>query len=162
MRKPILLVACFLACATERSPPPPPPAAPLQLQPAAVMSGPRRPDYPPSRRTDVADTVQGVRVPDPYRWLEDEKSPEVQAWMKAQDEFARAWFQKLPGRDAIARRLSELLYVDVLDAPIHRGKRWFYARRLCLSPVGSSADTCIGERCMPPPRSNPRTPPCQS
>jgi len=35
----------------------------------------------------------------------------------------------LPGRDAIARRLSELLYVDVLGAPRHRGNRYFYARQ---------------------------------
>src|SRR5206468_11404004 len=46
--------------------------------------------YPPTRRADAADVLHGVQVPDPYRWLEDEKSPEVQAWMAAQDKFARS------------------------------------------------------------------------
>ncbi|TMB01961.1 MAG: S9 family peptidase, partial [Deltaproteobacteria bacterium] len=85
--------------------------------------------YPPTRRAESVETLHGVRVPDPYRWLEDEKSPEVQAWMDAQDGFTRAHLRGLPGRDAIARRLSELLYVDVLGAPRHRGNRYFYARQ---------------------------------
>ena len=44
----------------------------------------------PTRTTDATDVRHGVTVADPYRWLEDEKSPEVQAWMKAQDDLARA------------------------------------------------------------------------
>ena len=46
--------------------------------------------YPATRAEAVVDTLHGVEVADPYRWLEDEKSPEVQAWMKAQDAFTRA------------------------------------------------------------------------
>jgi prolyl oligopeptidase len=102
-------------------------ASAIALQPSAA---PPRIAYPATRRTDAGDTLHGIRVPDPYRWLEDEKSPEVQAWMGAQDTFARAWLRGLPGRDAIARRLSELLYVDALGAPRHRGSRYFYSRRL--------------------------------
>src|SRR5438477_296172 len=86
--------------------------------------------YPATRRADTADVLHGVRVPDPYQWLEEEKSPDVQAWMKEQDAFARKFLAPLPGRDAIARRLSELLYVDELGAPRHRGSRYFYSRRL--------------------------------
>jgi prolyl oligopeptidase len=89
-----------------------------------------RPPYPPTRTTAVADVLHGVTVPDPYRWLEDEKSPEVQAWMKAQDDLARRTLASLPGLDALAARLKELLYVDSLGAPIHRGSRYFHTRRL--------------------------------
>ena len=49
--------------------------------------------------------------------------------MEAQDAFARSRLRGLPGRDIIARRLSELLYVDALGAPRHRGPRYFYSRR---------------------------------
>ncbi len=85
--------------------------------------------YPPSRTVEAADVLHGATVKDPYRWLEDAKSPEVQAWMKAEDDLARGRLAALPGRDAIAARLKELLYVDSLTAPIHRGTRYFFSRR---------------------------------
>jgi prolyl oligopeptidase len=68
-------------------------------------------------------------VEDPYRWLEDGKSPEVLAWMKAEDDLCRGELKKYPERDAIAARLKELFYVDSLGAPRHRGDRYFYTRR---------------------------------
>ena len=85
--------------------------------------------YPPSRHVDVKDTLHGVVVPDPFRWLEDAKSPEVQKWMTAQDDYARARLAKLPGVGALAKRLRELFYIDTISAPIHRGTRYFYSRR---------------------------------
>ena len=51
-----------------------------------------------------AGVLHGVTVEDPYRWLEDGKSPEVQAWMTAQDTLARGQLKKHPERDAIAER----------------------------------------------------------
>lgn len=86
--------------------------------------------YPKTRVDNVTDTLHGVPVRDPYRWLEDGKSPDVQAWMKAEDELARAELHKLPERDAIAARLKELYYIDSISAPSHRGDRYFYSRRL--------------------------------
>jgi len=73
--------------------------------------------------------LHGVVVADPYRWLEDEKSPEVKEWMTAQDALTRAALAKLPGRDAIATRAKELFYIDSLGPPQHRGPRYFYTRR---------------------------------
>ena len=141
MRK-LLAFALALGCAAERSASPTAPAQATPRDTASVRQDPppsppvtaasqSRPvlQYPPTRRTDTADVVHGVRIPDPYRWLEDERSADVQAWMQAQDAFARSYLRALPGRDAIARRLSELLYVDVLGAPRHRGARYFYSRQ---------------------------------
>ncbi len=81
-----------------------------------------RPAYPPTRTTPTSEVLHGVTVRDPYRWLEDGKSPEVQAWMNAEDAFARKELAELPGRDALAARLKELLYVDTsrrADPPRH-------------------------------------------
>ncbi|MFL5311247.1 MAG: prolyl oligopeptidase family serine peptidase [Myxococcales bacterium] len=141
MRK-VLLVAFAVGCASGQSATSARPAdgaaalRPSSAIPSAApppvlqaVSGPANQQYPPTRRAEVADTLHGIRIADPYRWLEDEKSSEVQAWMAAQDGFARAQLRALPGRDAIARRLSELLYVDVLGAPRHRGNRYFFARQ---------------------------------
>lgn len=65
---------------------------------------------------------------DPFRWLEDEKSPEVQAWMKLQDGFTRARIEELPDREALLRRYRELYYLDSMGAPVRRGGRYFYVR----------------------------------
>jgi prolyl oligopeptidase len=85
--------------------------------------------YPPTRRGDAADTLHGTPVPDPYRWLEDATQPEVKQWMHAEDAQARAYLSSLPGRDRLASRLRELLYVDAISAPYHFGGRYFYTRR---------------------------------
>lgn len=97
--------------------------------PLAAAEPSTRTTYPESRTVDAADTLHGVSIRDPYRWLEDGSSPEVKAWMKAQDELTRARLAALPERDAIAARLRELFYVDSISAPIKRGGRVFYTRR---------------------------------
>ncbi len=85
---------------------------------------------PETRRVDTQiDELHGVKVADPYRWLEDEKSPEVQAWMSAQDAAARKQLGALPGREAFKARLSQLMYLDRLGAPEKRGSRLFWTRR---------------------------------
>jgi len=87
-----------------------------------------KPMPPPTRTQLIKDTLFGTPVEDPYRWLENEKSPEVQAWMKAQDDFARAQLTKLPGRDALLARYRELYYVESVGIPVKRGGRYFYTR----------------------------------
>jgi prolyl oligopeptidase len=89
----------------------------------------RKHPWPDTRRDDVTDVIHGVPVADPYRWLEDEKVPEVQAWMDAQDDYARGELAKLPGRDALVARLKQLFYFDSIGAPIHRSGRYFFSRK---------------------------------
>jgi prolyl oligopeptidase len=88
-----------------------------------------RPAYPATRRDDVVDTLHGVAVPDPYRWLEDASRDDVRAWVDAQDAFARRHLDALPGRDALVQRLRELFYYDALGAPAHRKGRYFWSRK---------------------------------
>ena len=85
--------------------------------------------WPTTRTVDVADTVHGQKLSDPYRWLEDASSPEVQAWMTAQDDYARAQLAKSTHRDELAARLKQLFYFDAIGAPIHRKGRYFYTRK---------------------------------
>ena len=109
--------------------PAPAPAEPPAASPrAAAPAAPAR-DYPPTRRDDVVDQLHGTAVHDPYRWLEDPSRPEVQDWMKAQDGYARDHLAKLPGRDALAARFTEVFYFDDVDPPRHRGGRYFFSRK---------------------------------
>ncbi len=113
--------------AATSSPPPANPAPhPESAPPQAVAP---RPAYPATRADAVKDLIHGVEVADPFRWLEDAKAPDVQAWMKAQDDLTRAALKRLPERDAIAARLRELFYIDTVSAPRHRRGRYFLSRR---------------------------------
>jgi prolyl oligopeptidase len=86
--------------------------------------------YPAAPREDVVDVLHGTRVADPYRWLEDATSPRTQAWVDAEDRLSREFLQGLPGRQEIARRLEEILYVEqVVGLPVKRGDRVFWLRR---------------------------------
>ena len=84
---------------------------------------------PTARVEDVAETMHGVVVHDPYRWLEDQNSPETRAWIDAENICTQAVLSKLPGQDAIAKRLGELIKVDTIGLPTERGGRYFYAKR---------------------------------
>ena len=84
----------------------------------------------PGTRTDrVSDVVHGQKISDPYRWLEAEAAPEVQTWMTAQDQFARAELAKLPGRAELMERAKKLYYYDAITAPETAGGRFFYSRK---------------------------------
>jgi prolyl oligopeptidase len=93
------------------------------------MTAPGPLAYPAARRDDRVDVIHGVSVADPYRWLEEGKSDEVKRWAGEEDRFARAYLEKLPGREIIASRLKELFYVESVGAPRRLGNRWFFAKR---------------------------------
>jgi len=85
--------------------------------------------WPSTRKEAIVDVLHGVKVADPYRWLENEESAEVQTWMKVQDDHARAELAKLPTRGAFTERLTKLLYYDAVNPPTHRKGRFFFARK---------------------------------
>jgi prolyl oligopeptidase len=88
-----------------------------------------RPSYPEARRTDDADELHGTTVPDPYRWLEDDGSPDTVAWSQAQDALLAAQTDDLPGRDRLQARVGELLGAGTVGTPSWRGDRQFFLRR---------------------------------
>jgi len=77
----------------------------------------------------VTETLHGVTVTDPYRWLEDQNSPETRAWIDRQNAWTDTALAHLPGRDALAKRLEQLLAVDESGLPTFRNNRYFFVRR---------------------------------
>ncbi len=53
---------------------------------------------PPTKTKPVTEILHGVKITDPYRWLEDQNSPETRAWLEAQEKAARTYLDALPGR----------------------------------------------------------------
>lgn len=81
--------------------------------------------YPETRKDDHQDDFFGTVVTDEYRWLEDQNSDEVAAWVKAQAELADGYLATLPGRDRLRSRLDELLRLPTSTVPVKKGERWF-------------------------------------
>jgi prolyl oligopeptidase len=76
---------------------------------AQAAPPPRLAAPPPTTRRPVFQDVQGVKVRDDYRWLEDPNSPEVKAWSAAQNARARAWLDALPGAAGVRARVDQLV-----------------------------------------------------
>lgn len=91
---------------------------------------------PPATRTDnVTETLHGAKIVDPYRWLEDQDSPDTRAWLTAQNEYTQSLLGKLPGREALSRRLGQLLKIDLITTPFQRNGRYFFTKRLATQDL---------------------------
>jgi prolyl oligopeptidase len=84
-------------------------------------------NYPPARVDPLVETLHGVPVPDPYRWLEDAASPETQAWVDAQNALMRSVLDG-PARDGLVRTLTGLFDYPRTLAAWCRGDRFFFTR----------------------------------
>ena len=93
-------------------------------------SSSKRPDAPPvAEPKPVADIYHGTKVIDNYRWLENGNSPETQKWVGEEMAYTRSILDPLPGREAIHKRLTELLSIGNINPPVIAGKHYFYTKR---------------------------------
>jgi prolyl oligopeptidase len=90
----------------------------------SARSGPPRAKVAP-----VVDTVQGHKIVDPYRYLENREDPETKEYVEEEMAYTRSILDPLPGRDKINARLSQLLPIGTITAPQIGGKYYFYTRR---------------------------------
>jgi len=81
--------------------------------------------YPQTRKTDQVDDYHGTKVADPYRWLEDDRSAETAAWVKAQNEVTFGYLEKIPYRKQLQDRLERVFNYPKYSAPFRKGE-WFY------------------------------------
>jgi prolyl oligopeptidase len=86
--------------------------------------------YPPTRRIEHVDDYHGVKVPDPYRWLEEDvrKSSEVASWVAAENEVTFAYLKSIPEREAIRKRLTELWNYERFSAPHKVAGRYYFSK----------------------------------
>jgi prolyl oligopeptidase len=94
---------------------------------SSVSSGVPAP--PKTAVNEVREMIHGTEIVDPYRWLEDQNSPETRAWIDAQNAYSDALFAKIPGREALEQQVSALLKIDAMSAPQVRGNRYFLSKR---------------------------------
>jgi prolyl oligopeptidase len=95
----------------------------------AAGSGDPLPPYPVTKVDNVAEVLHGVKIVDPYRWLEDGESPAVKTWVEGQNKYTQTLLGKVPGRAQIRERLNQLLEIGSLGTPVPVKGKYFYTRR---------------------------------
>lgn len=83
-------------------------------------------EYPKTEKTDVKDIYFGKTVADPYRWLEDDNSEQTAAWVQAQNKVTESYLSKIPYRNQIKERLSQLWNYPRFGVPFHEGNHYFF------------------------------------
>ena len=83
-------------------------------------------NYPQTKKTDKVDSYFETKVPDPYRWLEDDRSLETADWVKAQNQVTFGYLATIPFRDAIKQRMEKLWNYEKVSAPFKEGKYTYY------------------------------------
>jgi len=96
------------------------------IAPAASSNPQKIPAPPPTRTDNVRETLHGVEIVDPYRWLEDQQSPETRAWIDAQNRYTQSLLAQRPSLPAIRERLSGLMRSDRMSVPRVRGGQYFF------------------------------------
>ena len=108
----------------------------LLLPMAASLSAaaPNALTYPASERQNVIEEQFGVKVADPYRWLEEDvrESPRVAKWVADQNAVTNAYLDTLPGRAAFKQRMTELFSYERQTVPVKEGGRYFFTRNTGL------------------------------
>jgi prolyl oligopeptidase len=84
--------------------------------------------YPPARKSDQVDDYHGVKVADPYRWLEDLDSNETHQWVEAENKLTFGYLNEIPARFQIKDRLTKLWNYEKFDVPSKEGENYFYLR----------------------------------
>lgn len=85
---------------------------------------------PPTRTDNVREVLHGVEMVDPYRWLEDQNSPQTRAWIEAQNQYTESLLAPLPGRERLRERISRLMQIEFISTPVARNGRYFFYKRL--------------------------------
>jgi prolyl oligopeptidase len=94
----------------------------------AMLSGQSDPPlvYPKAKTVDQIDDYHGVKVADPYRWLEDTDSEDTHGWVEAENKLTFGYLDQIPYRGAIRERLRKLWNYERFTAPEQEGGRYFY------------------------------------
>ncbi len=82
--------------------------------------------YPKADKDGTVDNYFGTEVADPYRWLEDDTSAKTAAWVEAENKITNAYLSKIPFRQKLLKRLTEVANYEKLSAPRKHHGRWYF------------------------------------
>ena len=82
--------------------------------------------YPPTSKIEESDIYHGIKVEDPYRWLEKPDSEATEDWVKAQNELTTSYLNTITTKDNIQQSLTKLWNYEKYSSPFKRGGSYFY------------------------------------
>jgi prolyl oligopeptidase len=82
--------------------------------------------YPVTKKIDTVTTYFGTAVPDPYRWLEDDRAADTKAWVKSENKVTQEYLSQIPYRAAMHKRLEQLWNYEKYSAPFKEGKYTYF------------------------------------
>ncbi|HEX6464345.1 MAG TPA: hypothetical protein VFZ98_07830, partial [Vicinamibacterales bacterium] len=109
-------------------------AAACLLAAAIAAASAQQLQYPATRKVEQVDDYHGTKVADPYRWLEDDNSPETAAWVKAENAVTFPYLAKIPFRAALQARVKALNNYAKYSSPMHKGPYYFFLKNDGLQP----------------------------
>jgi len=98
------------------------------------QTGTSKIQYPDTKKGNVVDDYFGTKVPDPYRWLEDDNSDETKAWVQSQNKVTNDYLSKIPYREDIRKRITDLYNYPRMSAPYRQGNYYFFTKNDGLQP----------------------------
>src|SRR6188474_1439207 len=100
----------------------------LALTVAGAAIAAQQLQYPAARKVDQVDVYHGVRVPDPYRWLEDDNSSETAAWVEAENKITFPYLERIPYRKQMQDRVIQLNDYEKYSSPSRKGPYVFFRK----------------------------------
>ena len=93
---------------------------------AACQKAAEKISYPVTKKADQVDDYFGTKVADPYRWLEDDNAADVKEWVQAENAVTFGYLGKIPFRDKIKARLTEIFNYPRYSSPFRAGEYYFF------------------------------------
>lgn len=102
----------------------------MAILPTMIVTGQNQEPikYPVTQKGNVVDTYFDTAVKDPYRWLEDDRSDETAAWVKAQNEVTYGYLDKIPFRNGLKARMETLWNYEKIGSPTKEGKFTYFSK----------------------------------
>jgi prolyl oligopeptidase len=84
--------------------------------------------YPETKKVDQVDDYFGTQVADPYRWLEDDNTEDVKAWVEEQNRLTFGYLEQIPFREKVRQRISDLYNYPKYSSPSRVGEYYFFSK----------------------------------
>jgi len=100
----------------------------ISCKPASEPATSEKLTYPITAKSDQVDDYFGVKVSDPYRWLENDTAEDVKKWVTEENKVTFGYLEKIPFRNKIKERLTDIFNYPKYSNPFRAGEYYFFSK----------------------------------